>query len=126
MGGQHGIAELKKVVMLACEGANVAEGILNKEGLFSLFRLADEASALASLNKEELMAEIKELDSEDYAELYSAAKAKLDLKDDALEAKLEGGVDLVYQSVRVGLESLSKIRELMELWKGLLSPAPAE
>jgi hypothetical protein len=126
MGGQYGIAELLKVAMLGAEGANVVEDILNKEGLFSLFKLADEASAMASLDADLLLKEVKELDSDDYAALYAAVKDKLDLSDDELEKKLEGGIDLVYQSVSVGLATLSKVQELLALWKNLLSPPEPE
>ena len=124
MGGQYGVDELMKVAMLGAEGANVVEDILNKEGLFSLFKLADEASAMASLDAGVLKSEVGELDSEDYQKLYSAVKDKLDLSDEELEKKLEGGIDLVYQSVSVGLATLSKVQELLALWKELLNPAP--
>lgn len=124
MGGQYGVEQILKVAMLGAEGANVADDIMNKAGLFSLFKLFDEVKALATVDKEWLLAELKELDSEDYEKVSSAIKEKLDLRDDELEARLEKGMDLVHKSIAVGMDTLTKISELVESWKGLLLPKP--
>ena len=50
MGGQYGVDQIGLLVDLGCEAVNVGEDLANKEGLFSVFKLSDEARAIVGGN----------------------------------------------------------------------------
>lgn len=104
-GGQYGVDQLRKFVDLAGELMNVGEALLNKGGLFQLFRLTDEASAMSSVDMDLVKKQYREMDEEDRGVLLSALKSKLDLDNDILEKKIEDGADLVEDALVLGVQA---------------------
>lgn len=100
---------LDKIIDAVGEGINVAhEIIVDKAGVFDVFKLTDEVSALSSIPKGAVLSELKSLDVDGRKELDARFAAKVSLSDKALEAKIEKGeltlehaIDVVYQAIDV-------------------------
>lgn len=117
MGGAHGVSEIQKVLDLAVELGNVIDVMANGGSIFSFSRLIDEVSALQGMNFEEFKKQIAELDAEDRGNLEMAVKAKLELHNKSLEAKIEQGVSLVEELVGIaesGLAFVMKVKALFQ------------
>ena len=103
MGGTHGVEQLKKVLDVLVEGGNVADKMINEQGglmkrLAHLVSVSDELFALTGLDTDQLKKEWGELDEADRMALKDHMKAKFDLADDVLEAKVEAGLELAAQA----------------------------
>ena len=105
MAGKYGIDQIKKVAALSCELVNVISKVANNQGVFSLFQVADELMAMSNLNADELKLEINELSEEDRSELIIFMKDKLALVNSQLEAKVEGGLDVVNEVFGLCIEA---------------------
>lgn len=123
-----GIEQLKKLVETIAEGINVGFKLFNKAGIFAIFELSDDLSALASLSKDELVAQFKDLTVEERKELNALFKSKLVLSDKTLEAKIEESADcleqavaLVHDGVVTGTAFYKSGKELYEKAKAILS-----
>lgn len=112
-----GIESLEKLAMFGAEFGNVVEDIANKQGVFSLFQLADEAAALSSLKIDQVIAEVKDLSQSEYEQLSAKVKAKLDLADDVIEAKVEAGIDLVAEVIELGVSGVALVSKAKALFE---------
>ncbi len=106
MDEKMGIEQVKKVLDVVVEAGNVAEKIAKEEGsavakLTHLVKLSDELIQLTGLSVAKLKDELKDLDAAEKADLLAHVKAKFDLADDALEAKIEAGLDLALEAAGV-------------------------
>lgn len=118
MGGAHGVVNTIKVLDLLWEGGNVAEDIANEQGgtaakAMHLMQLVDELAALPGVDWAEFKAERGEYDSEDWDQIMAAARAKFELDDNVLEAKIEEGLILV----REGVDFVKKARAYVQTLK---------
>jgi len=109
MGGTHGTEQLKKVLDVLIEGGMVADRMLSESGgwlkrLSHLTAVADEVFALTGLDTAALKAEWGELDEGDRSSLVAHFKAKFDLPDDQVEAKVEAGLSLAAKAGELVLE----------------------
>lgn len=118
-----GYENLEKLALFGAEFGNVIEDIANKEGIFSLFKLADEATALASVKVDQVVAELKDLSDDEYLALSEKVKQKLDLKNDVLEAKVEAGMDLVVEFVGLGIDGIALVAKAKSLFAPAVVPA---
>jgi hypothetical protein len=112
---KQGIDQLKKVVDVLAEGGNVAEKMLSEKAgpiakATHLLKLSDELIGLAGLQPALLKEQFKDLDAAEKAELIAHAKAKLDLVDDAVEAKIEAGLDLAIEAVELVTKLLAFVK----------------
>lgn len=118
-----GISNIKTLVLISVELANVIDGVANADGFAAkgqeVFRLADELMLIPNLDVKAAIEEAKDLDSAEKAELHEAVKAKFDIKDDKLEAVIEGGLGLALK-----LEEL--VKEGIALAKSLKKEEPAQ
>lgn len=105
MESRLGIARLLPLVELAGEAVNVIHKLSNKAGILVLLSLTDEASAIGGLDFNQVWLEIKDLDAAEGKMLNDAFKGKISLSDKALEAKLEGGGDLLEKSLKLAFEA---------------------
>jgi N-acetylglucosamine-6-phosphate deacetylase len=116
-----GIDQILKAQNLAVEGGNVAEKVLSASGAVAKFSalgaLFDEIIALSSFNPAAALAQIKDLDDAEKAQLVAAFKEKFDIADDQVEAKIEAGVGLVAKA-----EGL--VQEIIAYSKSLKPAAP--
>lgn len=98
-----GIDQIIKVLDLILEAGNVSEKVASATSVVSkvmaLVPLSDELLRLLSLSPIVLKAQWADLDSDERKELNEYMREKLDLQDDALEAKIEAGLVLVNQAV---------------------------
>lgn len=104
------MANVLKVVELAAEGLNVGNSIANGGGILAALALTDELSAMGSFDGPAALAELKAATPEKRAEYLTAFKAKLSLKNKALEAKIEGSADCLDEAVSVGLEGVAVVQ----------------
>lgn len=101
MGGVYGITQLKKILAVIIEVGNVADRVINDKsvGYFKklgyAFQLYDELGMLFTLNVANLREEIKELDEGDRKDLKDFVKAKFNILEKDIEAKIESALDLV-------------------------------
>lgn len=110
------IEQLKKIVLALAEVINVIVKVANKEGVFVLFDAVDELSALGSIDLNLLKVELSGLGTAEKADLVSAFKAKLDLKGSPLEKKIEGGFDVLSESVDVVAQALGVVQKAKALF----------
>lgn len=108
-----GIENTKKVVNLIIELGNAVDKTIKAEGGFEKYvsaalSLTDEIVALKDLNFGDFKLEFKDLTREERDELLAEVKAKFDLADDVLEARIEqwltianDGADLVFRAVKL-------------------------
>lgn len=102
-----GYEGIEKLMLLAAEGVNIGEKIVNKEGVLSAIALVDEIQALSTLEKGQVIAEAKDLTKEERLALSLSFKNKLVLQNKALEAKIEGGLDVVDEAIDIGFEAMA-------------------
>lgn len=117
MGGQFHTDQIEKLLLLVCEGGNVAEDIAKDKGgtlskLSHLTALVDELMALGSLDLALFEKQITELDAEDKARLQQVLKAKFDLDDDVLEEKVETGLALVLEAGEFVTKTIAFVQSL--------------
>lgn len=110
-----GIDGLKKVVLAAAELLNVASKIINKEGIFVAFQLADELTALSNLDAAALKAEVADLSPEEKLDLVNTFKQKLVLQKPEVEAKIEAGVDVLNDAVEVVVSAVVVVQKAKAL-----------
>lgn len=110
-----GIANLKKVLALVLECANVADKVRKAEGsgvakYAALMNLWDEVVAIGGVSFDQVLPEIKDLDDAEQAELYAFLKEKLALEAD--NAKLEG---IIEDMVGVLLEAEALVKRAVAM-----------
>lgn len=118
----HGIDQLKIIVEALAEMINVTYKIVKGGGILAALALIDEISALKTIVKDELVAQVKELSPAERAELLAVFKAKLVLADTGLEAKIEAGGAVLDELVELGMHGYGLFLEakaLAEKVKGL-------
>ena len=121
MGGVYGVAQLTKIIEALAESLNVFSKLKHNQGIFVLFQLADEFTALGGIDSEELSKEIKELDEADRATLRAVLKAKLVLVNPAMEKKLEDGADLLDEVVAWGVSAIVSAKQFIDRGKAILA-----
>jgi hypothetical protein len=87
---------LKKVVALVVEGANVGFGVAETKNFAMLANLMDEALALASVDWKALPGEAADYDA---GEMKEFINTKFDISNDELEGKIEA---IVGAALKVG------------------------
>lgn len=112
MDEKQGIEQVKKVLDVVTEAGNVAEKVMKEEGsavakLTHLIKMSDELIQLTSLDAAKLKKEIKDLDAAEKEALLAHVKAKFDLADDALEAKIESGLGLAMKAAELVSEAIA-------------------
>lgn len=111
------LEQTKKIVAFSVELANVGSKIIHKQGAFTLFQLSDEAMALASMDAVALKAEwAPEAFVANVQEVAVSAKAKLELQNKAVQAKVEKGIDLAAKGVVVGKSVFDLLGEVKQLF----------
>jgi len=112
----YGVEQMKKVLDVIIEGGNVAPKVhaaTNVVGkITALVPLADELAALVTLRPTLLKKEWHDLSDEEKAELKTHVKAKFDLEDDVLEAKVEAGFELVNEAVDLVEKAVAYVQAL--------------
>lgn len=92
-----GIKNLKPVVALTIEMANVADVMGRTKGVarfMALTALMDEVMGINGVDFKQVKAEVKDLDAAEKAELVDFLKAKFDIASDKLEGIIEEAIDL--------------------------------
>jgi len=97
------IENVEKVVVAIAAVGSVLEKFIAEQGgivarLAHLMPLGGEAIALTSLQPAKLLAELKDLDDAEKAQLLTSFKAKFDLTNDEVEAKVEGALGLAVKT----------------------------
>ena len=113
---KYGYENIEKLALFGAEFGNVVEDLANKEGIFSVFKLADEAKDLAGVKLDLVLKELADLSLPEREALNVKLKAKIDLSNDVLEAKIEGGLDLAGECVAVGAQVLALIGKAKDLF----------
>ena len=103
MSEKLGIDQLEKIVDAAGEAINVVHKVSHGSGVFAALAIVDELSALGLVKKEVLMAQLKDLSTEERKSLLGALKTKVALSDKELEAKIESGIDCLDEVVDFGM-----------------------
>lgn len=103
------------VFMLACEIGNVADFMGRTKGAgkyMKLVDLFDEINGVGGVAWAEVMNEFKAMDTAARAELLAEVKAKLDLPDDKVEAKIEEGLALMVELVGTVEKTIAFVKAL--------------
>lgn len=106
---KFGVKNFLKVSDLVFECGNVV-GMALEDGKIStndfglVFNLIDEVSALSSVDWSELKNEVMDFDPSEVKEIEEHFKAKFDIPQDEIEAKVENIVDVVIKFVEVGFD----------------------
>lgn len=119
-----GIENLKKIVVLGAEGLNVGSKIIHGGGLLSLLGLVDEVSALGTLDKNAILAEVKDLSEEEKKMLSDLFKSKLQLQNAEVEKKIEAGVDVLNEAVLLAAAAVDLYKSgaaLVDRVKGIIA-----
>lgn len=100
MSGKYGIETIKKVLAVLIEAGNVLDKVKATPGpitgkLAFMLELTDELFALTGFSTAAFVQEVKDLDGAEKESLLAFLKEKLDLADDAVEAKVESGLALL-------------------------------
>jgi hypothetical protein len=113
MAGQYGTEQLEKIAV------DVAKVVVNAEkgGLVGGFGILSTLSDLKDLDLAAAAREVKELDAEDRAKVKSKFDASLVLANKALEAKIEGGLDLVDAGFVVVAEALETYKDALAVYE---------
>lgn len=90
--GEHGIDDVKPVVNLVAEIANVSEDVI-KGNYMALMNLIDEVAALDGVDFGNVLVQLKDVDTEESKELAEIFKKKFDLENDELELIIEQVID---------------------------------
>lgn len=107
------LEQSKRPVIFLAEMVNVASKLIHKKGVFVVLQLTDEAIALGSLDITALKAEWPADSLEgNVKELVSQAKAKLDLENKEVEAKIKNLLDCVPEAISAGGKLLSVIQKV--------------
>lgn len=99
-----GFTQLQVVVTALAQAINGVYKITHGSGLFAIFGLLNDLSALSGLSKTELLAELKAMVPAERQALEALFKSKLSIADAAFVAKLDSGIDLFDTAVNLGLE----------------------
>lgn len=132
------IDQLEKIVDAAGEAVNVVHAITHGGGVWMVFQLADELSAMSSVKGDAVLAQLKDVTPEERKSLLSRLKAKVSIGDKALEAKIESGVDCLNEVIEFGIKvyadvlsvkallnvNIDESKELIAKIKNLVSPPP--
>jgi hypothetical protein len=118
------IDQLIKALDFLIESGNVAAKVIaDPAGGVARFAhitaLFDEVLGLTGVTPAVVLAQLKDVDAVERAQILEHFKSKFDLADDALEAKIEQAVSLLDKIVALGAE-------VLEFAKGLKGAAPAE
>ncbi len=110
--------ESKKILAGGVELLNVGSKIIHKKGVVAVFQLSDEAMALGTLDVVKLRAEwpVGSLKA-NVTELSVAAKAKLDLENKEVQAKIGGLLDLAVTVFGVVDDVLKYVAEVKAVLK---------
>lgn len=100
---KYGVAKITAVLALALEMGNVLSKVVSQPGpmiskLGFALELSDEVVGMVGFSAEEFKQEILDLDDAEKQQLLDFMKNKFDLADDALEAKIEHGLELVFKA----------------------------
>lgn len=103
LNSKYGTEQIEKVLDVVVEAGNVAEKIVKEGGgviskVSHLLKLADELIKVAGLVPSQLKLEFADLDANEKEKLMAHMKEKFDLENDALEAKIEAGLDLAVEA----------------------------
>lgn len=104
-----GIDQLEKIVEASGEAINVIERVTSGSGIWAVFQLTDELSALAGLSGPVVLAQLKDLSTDERKSLLGKLKAKVSLSNKALEAKIESGVDCLDEAIDYGFKVYSDV-----------------
>ena len=122
---EYSVDQIGLLVDFGAELVNVGDKIIHKKGIFALFNLSDEASALAGLDVELLKKQAADVSPEERAQLNDRFKNKLVLINKELEAKIEAGADLVDDAIDLGIrgiklfnEGIALVEQVKELFDG--------
>jgi hypothetical protein len=97
-----GTDNLIKVLDLTIEIGNVADKVGHGTGMTKwaeVFQLYDEVAAMGSVDLKQVLPEFKDLDAVEKQMVYDHVKAKFDIVDDVLEAKIEECLGLAIDAV---------------------------
>lgn len=106
---------LMAVFMLACELGNVADYMGRTKGAAKYMKLVDlfdEVAAVGSIDWKQVVPAFKALDAAGRMELFAAIKAKIDLPDDKVEAKIEEGLGLMVEAYSIIERSIAFAKAL--------------
>jgi hypothetical protein len=97
-----GVDQIEKAMNLIVEGGNVAAAVIADKGpliskLSHLTALYDEFVGLVGFSPSVALAQAKDLDSVEKADLFTKLKVKFDLADDQVEAKIEAAIELAVE-----------------------------
>lgn len=109
------ITELKPIVLLMGELGNVAEKLVNKD-FSSLFELTDEVIKLSAVDFKLAIAQLKDVDAVERAELKALLEEKFDLTNDGLEIIIEASLDCVEKGFSF-VESLFTVAKHIKNYK---------
>lgn len=95
------MTETNKLAHFAVELVNVGSKLIHKKGVFVVFQLSDEAMALGTLNGQALKAEWTGDIKANVQVVVDGAKAKLDLENKDVQAKIAKFLDLAVDAAEV-------------------------
>lgn len=110
---QYGIENVKKILAILVEGGEVAENIVKLaqdkdlkwyQKITPVMKLGDEILALFTVDYKLLVPEFKDITPEEEEEIKAWARKEFDIDDDALEGKIEKGMDVILSVKDVILE----------------------
>jgi hypothetical protein len=106
---------LLPLLLLVCELGNVVDYMGRNQGAMKylkLMDLLDEVAGLGNVDWKKVPAELKALGDVERAQMLEAMKAKFDIPDDEVEAKIEKGLSLVVKVAAVVEEASAYVKEL--------------
>jgi hypothetical protein len=109
MAGTYGVDEMKKVVGAVAEVLNVLSRFFHKGGVFTLFGLLEPIGRLKTVRFDVLKQELAELDAADRKAVEDEFKARLDLVDKAVQAKILAAVGYLDEAVQLVGEALGLV-----------------
>ena len=117
-----GIENIKKILIAAIDAGMIADKLLHKEGVFTIFQFTGDFAALAGVDFKLLKQEVDDLTEMEKMELIELLRVKLVLYNKQLEGKIESGAVLLVSA----LEIVKNISALVASIKKLLeAPQPA-
>lgn len=121
MAGQFGVDNFLKVADVVIEAGNVFDKIKSdkeattaQKATYAML-LFDEVMLLPSVKFSEIKNELKELDAEDKAKLNTHFKAKFDIADDQVEAKIEHVFEVMLKLEGVVTEVIELVKSFKKV-----------
>ncbi len=105
------IDQVRKVIESLAEIVNTVYKLANGASIFTAIGLLEDLAVLKTIQKDILVAQLKDCDPTERMELVAVFKQKLVLDNKPLEMKIESGVDCLDEVIDLGYSCVALINQ---------------